>query len=209
MNQAFVQYYDGPMYENIDSTIFTTIATVNTDIATKKGFPKEVSIGKPAFGIANYGDGRVIMTTGHPEATSGMRWMVPRMARWAANKPMISYSKLVVRPHKYSEELLYYPDDIAREKDYFWKLSSDNEEEIVEALGNLYSLNSRPSIRWSIGLLRHTSPEIRIKAGEYLLESEYTWAIPDLGSAFNNEKDPETKEKLGAILKKLQGLIYE
>ena len=209
MNQAFVQYYDGPMYQNIDSTIFTTIATVNTDIATKKGFPKGVSIGKPAFGIANYGEGRVIMTTGHPEATSGMRWMVPRMARWAANKPMISYSDLVVRPEKYSHELLFYPDDIAREKKYFWKLSSNNEEEIVEALDNLYSLNSRPSIRWAIGLLRHNSPIIRLNAGEYLLETEYTWAIPDVESAYNHEQDPKTKEKLGEILNKLMSIVHQ
>jgi len=206
--QSFVQYYDGPMYRNIDSTIFTTIATVNTDIATKKGFPKGVSIGKPAFGIADYGDGRVIMTTGHPEATSGMRWMVPRMARWAANKPFISYSNLVVRPQKYSQELLFYPEDIKHEKNNFWKLSSDNNEEIIEALDNLYALNSRPSIRWSIGLLRHNSPIIRAKASEYLLETEYTWAIPDVELAYNLETNPETKYKLGEVLGKLKQMVH-
>jgi len=205
--ESFVQYYDGPMYQNIDSSIFTTIATINTDIVTKKGFPKGVSIGKPAFGIADYGDGRVIMSTGHPEATSGMRWMVPRMARWAADKPLISYSNLVVRPQKYSNELLFYPDDITFEKDNFWKLSSDNDEEIIQALDNLYALNSRPSIRWSIGLLRHNSPIIRVKAGEYLLETEYTWAIPDVESAYNLEKDPEAKKKLGVILGKLKQMV--
>lgn len=208
MEESFLQYYDGPMYENIDSSIFVTIATINTDIATKKGFPHGVSLGKPAFGIAEYGKGRVIMTIGHPEATSGMRWMVPRMARWAANKPLISYSSNVVRPEKYSEELLFYPDDITREKNYFWKLSSNDEVEILEALDNLYSLNSRPSIRWSIGLLRHNSPTVRLAAGEYLLETEYTWAIPDVESAYNYENDPETKEKLGVILEQLKSIIY-
>ena len=207
--QSFVQYYDGPMYQNIDSTIFTTIATINTDIATKKGFPKGISVGKPAFGIANYGKGRVIMTTGHPEATSGMRWMVPRMARWAANKPLISYNNLVVRPQKYSKELLFYPDDISFEKDNFWKLSSDNEEEIIEALDNLYALNSRPSIRWSIGLLRHSSPVVRAKAGEYLLETEYTWAIPDVESAYKSETDLEAKKKLGVVLNKLRQMVHK
>jgi len=208
MEESFVQYYDGPMYQNIDSTIFTTIATINTDIVTKEGFPKGVSVGKPAFGIADYGDGRVIMSTGHPEATSGMRWMVPRMARWAADKPLISYSNLVVRPQKYSNELLFYPDDIKHEKDNFWKLSSDNEDEILEALDNLLALNSRPSIRWSIGLLRHNSPIIRVKAGEYLLETEYTWAIPDVESAYNLETDSEAKKKLGVILGKLKQMVY-
>ncbi len=207
--ESFVQYYDGPMYRNIDSTAFTTLATVNTDIATKKGFPKGVSVGKPAFGIANYGNGRVIMTIGHPEATSGMRWMVPRMARWAANKPFISYSNLVVRPQKYSQELLFYPDDIAFEKENFWKLSSDNDEEIIEALDNLYVLNSRPSIRWSIGLLRHNSSDIRVKAGEYLLETEYTWAISDVESAYNLETNPEAKKVLGNALNMLKQMVNQ
>jgi glutamine amidotransferase-like uncharacterized protein len=206
--ESFVQYYDGPMYQNIDSAKFTTIAIVNTDIATKKGFPKGVSVGKPAFGIANYGDGRIIMTTGHPESTSGMRWMVPRMARWAADKPLITYGDLVVRPEKYSQELLFYPDDIKHEKDNFWKLSSDNDEEIIDALDNLYALNSRPSIRWSIGLLRHNSKVIRAKAADYLLETEYTWAIPDVESAYNHEADPETKEKLGFVLDKLKHMVH-
>ncbi len=77
----------------------------------------------------------------------------------------------------------------------------------MEALDNLYSLNSRPSIRWSIGLLRHNSPVIRLKAGEYLLETEYTWAIPDVESAYNNEQDPETKKKLKVILDQLRSII--
>lgn len=207
MKESFLQYYDGPMYENIDSTIFRILATINTDIVTKKGFPEGVSIGKPAFGIANYGNGRIIMTTGHPESTSGMRWMVPRMARWAANKPMISYSNLVVCPEKYSNELLFFPDDISNEKEYFWKLSSNNEEEIIQALDSLYALNSRPSIRWSIGLLRHSSPVIRSKAAEYLLETEYTWAIPDVESAYNNELDTETKNKLSVVLRNLKSIV--
>lgn len=209
MKEAFVQYYDGPMYRNIDSLLFTIIATVNTDIATKKGFPKGVSVGKPAFGKSNYGDGRVIMTTGHPEATSGMRWMVPRMARWAANKPLISYSDLVVRPEKYSQSLLFYPDDISHEKHYFWKLSSNNDEEIIGALDSLCALNSRPSIRWSIGLLRHNSPVVRVKAAEYLLETEYTWAIPDIETACKNETDESVKKKLSIILGKLKSIVNE
>lgn len=207
MKESFLQYYDGPMYENIDSTLFKTLATINTDIVTKKGFPKGVSIGKPAFGIANYGNGRIIMTTGHPESTSGMRWMVPRMARWAANKPLISYSNLVVRPEKYSNELLFFPKDISNEKDYFWKLSSKDNKEIINALDSLYALKSRPSIRWSIGLLRHNSQEVRFKAAEYLLETEYTWAIPDVESAFNNESDSETKNKLGMVLHNLKSMV--
>jgi len=202
--ESFVQYYDGPMYQDIDSSKFKIIATINSDIATKNGFPTGVSTGKPAFGIANYKNGRVIMSTGHPEATSGMRWMVPRMARWAANKPLIKYGNNVVRPEKYSHDLLFYKDDIKHEKEYFWKLSSSNEEEIIDALDSLYHLNSRPSIRWSIGLLRHSSSTVRAKAAKYLLETEYTWAIPDIETAYTLENNPNTKATLVESLKELK-----
>lgn len=208
MEQSFVQYYDGPMYENIDSSGFTVLATINTDIVTKEGYPKGVSVGKPAFGIANYGQGRIIMTTGHPEATSGMRWMVPRMARWAANKELIAYKKEVVRPEKYKKEVLYFPETIKWEKENFWKLASNDEDEILDAIAELHAIYSRPSIRWSIGLLRHTSQNVRIAAANYLLETEYTYAIPDLEAAFSLETDAEVKKVLGKVLQSLQAIIH-
>lgn len=207
MEEAFVQYYDGPMYENIDSSNFTVLATVNSDIATKEGYPKGVSVNKPAFGISNYGEGRVIMTTGHPEATSGMRWIVPRMARWAATKDLISYSPDLVRPEKYDHELLYYPEINKLEKEYFWGLSSNNEDEIVDAIDNLHSIYSRSSIRWSIGLLRHSSPKVRKKAVEYLVETEYTHAIVDVEVAFKLEQDEEVKMVMENAFKKLKSFI--
>ena len=209
MEQAFVQYYDGPMYENIDSSKFTVLATINTDIATHEGYPMGVSIDKPAFGVANYGEGRIMMTTGHPESTSGMRWMVPRMARWVANSELIGYPKEVVRPEKYTSELLFYPETIKLEKELFWKLSSDNEDEIIVSLNELQGLNSRPSIRWSIGLLRHTSPKVRIAASMYLLETEYTYAISDIEQAYETETNVEIKEKIEQVLKNLKTIIHQ
>ncbi len=208
MDQAFIQYYDGPMYNNIDSSKFTVLATVISDIATKKGYPKGVSVGKPAFGIANYGEGRVIMTTGHPEATSGMRWIVPRMVRWAGNHELVSYDEAVVRPEKYTQEVLYYPETIKFEKEMFWKLSSDDEVEIIAAIDSLHAIYSRPSIRWTIGLLRHSSPDVRIAAANYLLETEYTYALPDLSAAWKMETNQEVKEKLGEIANHLERLSF-
>ena len=208
MEQAFVQYYDGPMYENIDSSKFTVLAIINTDISTHKDYPKGVSIGKPAFGVANYGQGRVFMTTGHPESTSGMRWMVPRMARWAANSELVGYAKEVVRPEKYTHDVLYYPETIKLEKENFWKLSSEDENEIIAAIDQLHALYSRPSIRWSIGLLRHSSPSVRIAAANYLSETEYTYAIPDLEAAYSMEYNAEAKEISGRVLQNLLAIIH-
>ncbi len=204
VDTAFYQYYDGPIYEIPENSNIRVLATLTTDISHKKGYPRNVTPGKPAFFTAPYGDGKAIASVGHPEATPGMRWIVPRMARYVANRELIKYDKDVVRPEIYTHEVLYTSDIIKLEKDNFWKLFSSNDEEIIEAINTLHSIYSRPSIRWSIGLLRHTSPKVRQAAANYLLETEYTAALNDIKTAFKVEKDPETKKILKDVLNKLE-----
>jgi glutamine amidotransferase-like uncharacterized protein len=205
-DSLFVQYYDGPMYEILDSAKVNVTAQIISDIATHKGYPKGVTPGRPAFVTASYGKGKVFVSVGHPEATAGMRWMVPRMARWVNDSPLVSYDETVVRPQINNREVLYYPDIIRFEKENFWQLFSNNDREVEEALDNLYSIRSRPSIRWAIGLLRNNSPQVRLNAAAYLLQTEYTYAIPDLECAVLAEKDPGVKKQMAQQLEKLKAI---
>ncbi len=206
VDTAFYQYYDGPMYDIPEGAPITVLATLTSDISHKKGYPKNVTPGKPAFFTADYGEGKIIASVGHPEATPGMRWIVPRMARYVAGKRLVGYKKNVVRPQIYSKEAFYTPDVIAFEKENFWKLFSKNDDEVIKAIDNLHSIYSRPSIRWTIGLLRHTSPAVRKHAALYLAETEYTAAIPDVRVAYQIEKDEATKAVLKKVLDGLNGL---
>ncbi len=208
LEESFVQYYDGPIYVNIDSTNFSVLAIINSDIHTKKGYPEGVSTGKPAFGVSYNGEGRAIMSTGHPEATPGMRWMIPRMARWAANKEMISYQPQLVDPEKYTCEVLYSYQTNTMEKSLFWELSSDTVAVVTTAIDSLNAINSRSSIRWTVGLLRHSSPVVRIKAADYLLATEYTYAIPDVEAAHLLEKEPDVKTRLAHVLATLKSFTH-
>ncbi len=203
---AFYQYYDGPIYDIPEGSPIKVLATLTSDISHKKGYPKNITPGKPAFFTADYGDGKIIASVGHPEATPGMRWIVPRMARYVAGKRLTGYKSNVVRPQIYTKEKFYTPDVIAFEKENFWKLFSENDDEIINAIDNLHTIYSRPSIRWSIGLLRHTSPAVRQKAAEYLGETEYTAAIPDIRTAYMIEKDEAVKTVLKKVLDGLNAL---
>ncbi|MEN8225697.1 MAG: hypothetical protein ABFS05_10100 [Bacteroidota bacterium] len=207
MDSAFIQYYDGPIYEITDSSAISILGQIKSDIATHYGDPTGVTPGRPAFATMNYGDGKVFVSVGHPEATQGMRWIVPRMVRWVSNKPLISYEGSIVQPKIYSNQILYYPEMIKYEKENFWKLFDTNDTIVIGALNNLQAIYSRPSIRWALGLLRHNSPEIRIAAANYLLKAEYTYAIPDIKAAINNEDNPSTKNDLNSILIKLENII--
>ena len=207
VDTAFYQYYDGPMYDIPENSPIIVLATLTTDISHKKGYPKGVTPGKPAFFTASYGEGKAIASVGHPEATPGMRWIVPRMARYVANRKLISYTNQVVRPEIYTKEVLYTPDVIKFEKKNFWQLFSDNDQAVIEAIDNMHSIYSRPSIRWSIGLLRHASPIVRQHAAQYLLETEYTDALPDLKAAYLQEQDATTKKVLEKVLDELMEIV--
>ncbi len=202
----YVQYYDGPIYEVFEPESMDILGKITTDIATHKGDPIGLTPGKPAFLTSHYGKARVFVTTGHPESTPGMRWIVPRMARWVGNQELVSYNNNVVRPEINNKEILYFPDQKKFEKENFWNLFHEDESEIIKAIDNLYSIRSRPSIRWTIGLLRHDSPEVRLAAANYLLITEYTHAIPDVMSAMHNEQDAGTKETLNKVLQELQAI---
>jgi len=204
-DSLYVQYYDGPMFENING--LNVLGTINSDIATHKGYPHNYTQGKPAFFTKNYGEGKVFVSVGHPEATAGMRWIVPRMARWVANKDLIAYPKELVRPELNNKDILFFKDDKKREGKLFWDLTSGNSETIINAINELHALRSRPSIRWSIGLIRHKDWNVRLIAAKYIVESEYTDAIPDLEAAVLVEKDRNNKKELQKLLKKLKGFI--
>ena len=208
-DKYFVQYYDGPIYDVYEPGSMNILGKITTDIATHKGDPKGLTPGKPAFLTSTYGKGKVFVSVGHPEATAGMRWIVPRMARFVAGAELVSYPETVVRPQINNHEILYFPPTMTFETENFWKLFSEEDSVVVNAIDNLSSIRSRPSIRWAKGLLRHKSKDVRIKAAGYLVETEYTDAIPDLKSAVGDEKDPETKKILNQKLTELSAMINE
>ncbi len=202
-----VQYYDGPIFGQAENSDLKVLGEVNSDIATHKGYPHDFTPGKPAFFTKDFGAGKVFISVGHPEATAGMRWMVPRMARYVANKKLVTYAKPLIRPEINNKEILFYSDTKKLEKRLFWKLLDADPNVVISAMDSLADLRSRPSIRWSIGLLRHKDWNVRLKAAKYILFTEYTAAIPDLDAAVNYEKDPSHKKELQQLLKQLEGYV--
>ena len=134
-DSLYVQYYDGPIFENTKG--LNVLGTINSDIATHKGYPHNFTQGKPSFFTKDYGKGKVFVSVGHPEATAGMRWMIPRMARWVTNNKLITYKNDLIRPELNTKEILFYKDTKKLEAQLFWKLSN---EDINETVGILVSL---------------------------------------------------------------------
>lgn len=205
---CFLQYYDGPVLMPADSgrsgtMNYTELAKFVTDIKIHEGYPAGITPGKTFLLKEKIGKGRAIVVAGHPESTPGMRWMVPRMVRWAANSPIIEYNKKWIRPKLYSHEILFSKELVSKEKSLFWDLLSDNPGKKTEAMKKLWELHSRPAVRWNIGLLRDSSPEVRAYAAKLLKNAEYSAALPDLQSAYNLEDNPEAKNSMKEAIQHL------
>lgn len=203
----FLQYYDGPIFKLQKENPPEVLGNILSDIATGKDDPRGITPGKPSFMTAPFGEGQIIVTTGHPESTPGLRWIVPRMARYVIGAPLKGYNSNVVRPHINEQEILYYPEEIALENSSRWGLYNENDSIVLASLKNLHSIRSRPSIRWSTGLLRHHSPTVRLAAVNYLLDTEYTYALPELVAAAREEQDPDVQTVLKEAIKQLSALI--
>jgi len=175
---------------------YTEHAKYVTDIIIHAGYPEGVTPGKTFLLSETIDKGRAIVIAGHPESTPGMRWIVPRMARWAANKPIVEYNAKWVRPEIYSHEIFFEKSLRKLEKEAFWKLFADNPVERLDAMQILWKLHSRPAVRWNMGMLRDADSEVRVKAAELLIQAEYTAALPDIKYAHSIETDSATKEIL-------------
>ena len=204
----YVQYYDGPIFKFPKSSSSNFLGNFYSDVANHPGYPHGTTPGKLVFATSEYGKGKVFISTGHPESTPGMRWMVPRMARWVTGNELVSYPKKLVRPEINKKEILYTDDLVKFEKENFWNLFHEDDSLVINSLKNLYTIRSRPSIRWSIGLLRHQSWDVRLHAAEYLLETEYTNAIPDMEAAVQHEENQEHRETLRKILLSLKEIVH-
>ncbi len=196
--KAFLQYYDGPVLAHSDSTAgdYTELGTFVSDIHPDNFAPQGFTPGKTFLLNEEVGKGRVFLSAGHPESTPGMRWMVPRMARWVCKSELVSYNPKWVRPEINDTAIIFDRKLRKYEKNIFWKLFNENPDVQIKAMDDLYALRSRPAVRWSIGLLRSKNAETRKHAAEILKKTEYSDALPDLREAYKVETNTATKTSI-------------
>ncbi len=207
---VFLQYYDGPVLvreKTSNLPNYVELGQYITDIHLTGGSKPGITPGKTALLLNSAGKGKVFVVIGHPEATPGMRWMVPRMVRTVTNSKIISYPKTVVRPERETKAILFDKERTKLEKQLFWKLVGENSAEQINALHKLIEMRSRPALRWAIGLLRDKDKNVIIEAAKTLQEAEYTPSIGDLEIAYKNETDKKVKKVLKQAINHLKSII--
>ena len=192
---SFVQYYDGPVLTQGDSiNKYNELGVYITDIHPDNFAPEGITPGRTFILNQSYGKGKVFLIAGHPESTPGMRWIVPRMARWVSSNELISYANHWVRPEINDSAIIF--DRVKRkyEKELYWKLFENDTKQKLDAMLILNELRSRPAVRWNIGLLRSENDEVRLMAAKLLLDTEYTAAISDVEQALSIENNEEIRK---------------
>jgi putative intracellular protease/amidase len=83
-----VRYNNGPIIKpgnRADLPAYRPVALFRTEVA-KNGTPVGIMVDSPAQAVANYGKGRVFISSPHPENTPGLEHLIPRGILWAAGK---------------------------------------------------------------------------------------------------------------------------
>ena len=203
----YVMYYEGPVFINASDTInYISFATMESDVHEEGDAPANMTNDKPFFIGNSYGKGLVFSTIAHPEATPGMRWLIPRMVRWTLGLEYPSYSENAVRPTLFEKEILFNKDMLNRESAYYSTFLYGTEEEKVEALIWLQANVSWDAKRLIQGLLFDSSAAVRASTAEYIANSEFTYYLPDLRAAFKNEKDANAKTIIGSSIRFLESM---
>jgi len=204
---SFCQYYEGPVLIPASEGVkFNSLATMLSDVHTVEGTPSDMTNNRPFIVSSQFGKGKSVSFVGHPECTSGMRWMIPRVARWIANKEFINYPKSVVRPDFYKEEIIYTSEIQSLQSKYKKQLEGSKEEKL-DAIDNIIKLACWSSKKWIPAMLRDSDKEVRLKAAKATVLLERTDAIKDIKAAILVEKDPEYRTELKRCLHELKNML--
>ncbi|MEW6758699.1 MAG: polysaccharide deacetylase family protein, partial [Acidobacteriota bacterium] len=203
-----IYYYEGPILEPSEggSPRYSVLASMKSDVHLENDAPAGMTPGRPLLLTAESGRGRVFLSVGHPEATPGLRWIVPRAVRWAARREPASYAPGVVRPGLLGGEILFDSARRASESACHQDLMYGTAPARAKAVRNLAAMRSWDGPLWIRGLLRDADPAVRLTAARALLDLEWTAAEPDLKAAASSEKDAETRAALLVCLERMGAL---
>ena len=204
-------YYEGPVLTPAKGSkySYTQLATMQSDVHTVAGTPANMTNNRPFVIITNVEKGKTASVVGHPEATQGMRWMIPRLVRVVANRELVSYKSNVVRPHIHTKEILFTDDLLTKQDEAFGKLIKSKEEKLT-AMQQIVDMRAWSAKKYIPQMVRDSSFEVRHLAAKLTVELERTDAIPDLQAAIKVEKDIEKKKQLQRkliLLKEMVGAL--
>lgn len=163
----------------------------------------------PVIIESDCGLGKILFINTQFETTPGMRWVIPRMVRWAQSKPIDRYEMNIVRPDLYNSSVLINEQIDNEIKELKLVLNNGSKKEVLEAIGkinNYYPWLFAEDIRpYLIG----RNDDLKLTAAKFLVNNEYTLAISDFDTAIKTERNKKNKELLKEYKARLQQMIEQ
>lgn len=207
-DERHLYYYEGPLFVPAASgAAFEVLGTFVSDVHLENQAPEGLMPSKPMLVRSDAGKGRVFLSACHPEATPGMRWMIPRMARWVARREPIPYGDGAVRPSASDREILFDEALRKEESSLFDSILYGTTDAKVRAIRRLAEIRSWDGPRWVVGCLRSGEAAVRREAAKALAQWEATWALPDVRGVLAAEEDPETRATLQFAAARLASMV--
>ncbi len=97
--------------------------------------------------------------------------------------------------------------DLKKEREYYYTLLYGSPKEKVAALDWLQACRSWEAKRWVQGLLFDSSALVRVRAAQFIAETDYLPFLNDLTTACKTEKDAQAKAQMLNYLKQLRALL--
>lgn len=143
---------------------------------------------------------RVVLSSGHPEATPGSRYMVPRLVRWLTRREIVSYGEYM-NPRKFRAEVMF---DKAwsqrREADVAVLRNGADVNEMERALRNI-AAGAHGAHLYVPGCLRSRHARLRQVAAELIVDTQMFGADRDLEAALTCETDATARAAMEKALR--------
>lgn len=208
LDTCYSQYYEGPVLipDKGSPFDFNELATMLSDVHTVPGTPANMTNNRPFIIVTQAGKGKTASVVGHPENTPGMRWIVPRLVRLVADRPLVEYGQNVVRPDIYNQEILFTPQLLEKQDVAYYNLVGTTEQKL-QAMRDLVAMAAWSAKKWVPPMVRDSSFDVRLLAAQLTVYLERTDAIDDLKAAVQTETNSRNKQLLKKQLELLQQIV--
>ena len=184
------------LFVNYNSDVAFNIKEENNSGVQVMGIWNENDTEMPMFIGSKCGAGKLFLSAAHPETTPGMRWMIPRIIRWVYGKESVWYDNNVVRPELYQEQFIFTDEVLEKIDDLKNTIAKGDKNEklaAIDEMQNLYPWFAAEEVK---ELLAHKNKDLKLRAAEFLVDIEYTYALNDIKEAIKDERSRKTKDQL-------------
>ncbi len=145
MNRRYYFYYsNGPVFEHrgVSLSGVNVLMRFESDVYHDNRDGRGETPGTPFLLVEKHGRGMVVLASGHPEATPGMKWLLSRMISWSAGQRPVSVPKQYMKINKTGREIPFTKRWMAREERLLRVLRTGDTAARLRAMKELRDMGS-------------------------------------------------------------------